>query len=62
MKSMLLSRELPCAESNTEPETEDAITAVYREKIIQRINSIDNADLLEFINNMLDAFKEKWGI
>ena len=62
MKSMLLSRELPCAESNTGSETEDAMTAVYREKIIQRINSIDNVDFLEFINSMLDAFKRKWGI
>lgn len=38
------------------------IMAEYREKIICRINDIDNMDFLEFINNMLDAFKEKWGI
>ncbi len=62
MKSLLLSQEFPCVESNTEPETEDAMTAVYRKKIIQRINSIDNVDFLEFINTMLDAFKRKWGI
>lgn len=62
MKSLLLSQEFPCVESSTGPETEDAMTEVYREKIVQRINSIDNVDFLEFINNMLDAFKEKWGI
>ncbi len=42
--------------------TEDAMIAVYREKIVQRINSIDCLDFIEFINNMLDAFNEKWGI
>ena len=47
--------------SNTELETEETIVA-YREKIIHRVNDIDNADFLEFINNMLDAFKKKWGI
>lgn len=47
--------------SNTELETEETIS-VHRKKIICRINDIDNMDFLEFINNMLDAFKEKWGI
>lgn len=47
--------------SDAELEIEDAI-AVYREKIIGRINHIKNVDLLEFIWNMLDSFKEKWGI
>lgn len=44
-----------------ESETECAMVE-YRKKIIQRINGIDNMDFLEFISNMLDAFKEKWGI
>ena len=47
--------------SNAELEAKDTMAA-YREEIMQRINGIDNIDLLEFINNMLDAFKEKWGI
>ena len=47
--------------SDVELETEEAMVA-YREKIIQRINGIDSMDFLEFINNMLDAFKRKWGI
>lgn len=47
--------------SGAELKTEEAM-AVYREKIIQRINGIDNMDFLEFINNMLDAFKRKWRI
>lgn len=47
--------------NNAELETECAMK-VYREKIIQRINGIDNMDFLEFISNMLDAFTEKWGI
>lgn len=47
--------------SNAELEAKDAMAA-YREEIIQRINGIDNVDFLEFINNMLDAFKRKWGI
>lgn len=47
--------------NNAELRTEETITE-YREKIIRRINDIDNADFLEFINNMLDAFKRKWGI
>lgn len=47
--------------SDKELKTEETM-AEYREKIIRRINDIDNMDFLEFINNMLDAFKEKWGI
>ena len=47
--------------SNEELKTEETMAA-HREKIIRRINDIDNMDFLEFINNMLDAFKEKWGI
>ena len=47
--------------NNAELKAEETITE-YREKIICRINAIDNMDFLEFINNMLDAFKEKWGI
>ena len=46
--------------NNAELKTEETI-ATYREKIIRRINDIDVLDFLEFINNMLDAFKEKWG-
>lgn len=47
--------------SGAELKTEEAMAAC-REKIIQRINGIDNMDFLEFINNMLDAFMRKWGI
>lgn len=47
--------------SGAELKTEETMAA-YREKIIQRINGIDNMDFLKFINNMLDAFKRKWGI
>lgn len=47
--------------SNAELEGKDIMTA-YREKIIQRINGIDDVIFLKFINNMLDAFKRKWGI
>ena len=47
--------------SNTELRTEET-AAVCREAIIRRISTIDNVDFLEFINNMLQAFKEKWGI
>lgn len=47
--------------SNAELRTKEAITTC-REKIIHRINDIENIDFLEFINNMLDAFKRKWGI
>ena len=47
--------------NDTELKTEETATA-FREKIIHRVNDIDNVDLLEFISNMLDAFKEKWGI
>lgn len=34
----------------------------YRENIIYMIEKIDNIDYLEFIYNMMMAFKEKWGI
>lgn len=47
--------------NNAESKTGETITA-YREKIIRRINDIDNMDFLRFINNLLDAFKRKWGI
>lgn len=47
--------------SNTELEAKETM-ATYREKIIRRINDIDDVNFLEFINNMLDAFKRKWGI
>lgn len=47
--------------SDAELEAKDAVAAC-REKIIQRINCIDNVVFLEFVNNMLDAFKRKWGI
>jgi len=47
--------------NNAESKTGETITA-YREKIIRRINDIDNMDFLKFIDNMLDAFKRKWGI
>ena len=51
-----------CAEYDTVSVAKDAIAAVFREKIIHRVSEIENVDLLEFICNMLDAFKEKWGI
>ena len=47
--------------NNAELKTGETMVA-YREKIIRRIKDIDNVDFLEFISNMLDAFKEKWGI
>lgn len=47
--------------SNVELKTEEAMVA-QRERIIRRVNDIDNMAFLEFINNMLDAFKKKWGI
>lgn len=34
----------------------------YREKIVEMVGEIDNLDYLEFIYNMMMAFKEKWGI
>lgn len=46
--------------SNAELKTEEAMLA-FREQIIRRVNDIDNMDFLEFISNMLNAFKEKWG-
>ena len=61
MKSLLLSQAL-CAESDTEPETEGTKKATYREKIIEMVKHIECLDYLEFIYNMMMAFKEKWGI
>ena len=52
----------PCAECDAVSEAKDTDAAVFREKIIHRVAKIENIDLLEFISNMLDAFKEKWGI
>lgn len=34
----------------------------YKEKIINMVGQIENLDYLEFIYNMMIAFKEKWGI
>ena len=34
----------------------------YREKIVEMVREIENLDYLEFIYNMMMAFKEKWGI
>ncbi len=34
----------------------------YREKNISIMGEIENLDYLEFIYNMLTAFKRKWGI
>lgn len=34
----------------------------YRKKIIEMVGKIENLDYLEFIYNMMTAFKEKWGI
>lgn len=45
---------------NTESETECAMAA-YRGKIIQRINSIQNVGVLEYLNRFLELFIEKWG-
>ena len=47
--------------SNTELETEETMVT-YREKIIHRINDIDNVNFLKFIYKLLDAFKRKWGV
>lgn len=46
--------------NNAELKTGETMAA-YREKIICRINDIDNMNFLEFINNMLDAFKRSGG-
>ena len=51
-----------CKECGTVSEIKDTDAAAFREKIIHRVSEIENVDLLEFISNMLDAFKEKWGI
>lgn len=34
----------------------------YRKKIVEMVEKIENLDYLEFIYNMMMAFKEKWGI
>lgn len=34
----------------------------YKQKIIDMICKSENFDYLEFIYNMMIAFKEKWGI
>ncbi len=34
----------------------------YRSKIIEMIKKIDNTKYLEFIYNLLQSFKKKWGI
>lgn len=62
MKSLLLGQESSCAESNIKPKTEDTMKAAYREKIIEKVKHIECLDYLEFIYNMMMAFKEKWGI
>lgn len=41
---------------------EDKVMEEYKGKIIEFINSIENLNYLEFIYNMLIAFKKKWGI
>lgn len=51
-----------CEECDAVSEANDTIAAAFRERIIHRVSGIENVDLLEFISNMLDAFKEKWGI
>lgn len=58
MKSLLLGQESSCAESNIKPKTEDTMKAAYLEKV----KHIECLDYLEFIYNMMMAFKEKWGI
>ena len=32
----------------------------YREKIIERVKSIENARYLKFIDDLLISFKKKW--
>lgn len=34
----------------------------YRQQIIQLLDKIENTEYLEFIYNLLQAFKKKWGI
>lgn len=34
----------------------------YKQKIVEIINETENLNYLEFIYNMMIAFKEKWGI
>lgn len=47
--------------SNIELETNGAVAA-HREKIIQKINFIENVVFLDFMDKLLDAFKRKQGI
>lgn len=37
-------------------------TAEAKKNIIKMVNQIENLDYLNFILNMLIAFKKKWGI
>lgn len=34
----------------------------YKQRIIDMISQSENSDYLEFIYNMMMAFREKWGI
>ncbi len=34
----------------------------YEEKIVEMVNSIENARYLKFIYDLLISFKKKWGI
>lgn len=34
----------------------------YKQKIIEMVSQTENADYLEFIYNMMMAFRKKWGI
>ncbi len=34
----------------------------YKQKIIEMVSNTQNQNYLEFIYNMMMAFKEKWGI
>lgn len=34
----------------------------YRKKIIEMIKKIENTEYLEFVYNLLQSFKKKWGI
>lgn len=46
--------------NNAELETV-CVMKVYREKIIQRINSIQNVGVLEYLDRFLELFIKKWG-
>ena len=50
-----------CAECDTVSAAKGINAAAFREKITHRVAEIENVDLLEFVSNMLDAFREKWG-